>query len=197
LGGSFDPPHFGHLFAARQARAAFQLEHVLFVPAARPPHKPGRRLASAADRLAMLALLLADEPNCSLWDVELQRAGPSYTVDTLRELSRLAPAARLYLILGEDNLVDFPRWREAEEIVRLAQPIVVPRRGPPGPALELEPLSGRARAKLELGRLTGACFEASSSQLRAELAAEDLASGELLPPALARYVREHGLYREP
>jgi cytidyltransferase-like protein len=86
LGGSFDPPHLGHLHAARRARDAFALEHVVFVPAARPPHKPERILAEGAERLEMLALLLADEPDVSVWDTELGRSGPSYTVDTLREL---------------------------------------------------------------------------------------------------------------
>lgn len=198
LGGSFDPPHLGHLHAARRARAAFALDHVVFVPAAHPPHKPERRLASAAQRLTMLALLLADEPDSSVWSVELERAGPSYTVETLRALRALATEARLFLILGEDNLADFPRWREAEEIVRLAQPIVVHRRGVPAAPLDPAPLSAPARVKLALGRLAGAPFDASSSALRVVLAgAPDPNEGVLLPAPLARYVREHGLYREP
>lgn len=191
LGGSFDPPHLGHLFAARRARTAFALEHVVFVPAARPPHKPERVLASAEQRLAMLALLLAEEPGTSSWSVELERAGPSYTVDTLRALRALAPAARLFLILGADNLPDFPRWREVEEIVRLAQPIVVPRGPASAGAPELASLSPAARAKVRLGCLAGEPFAASSSALRAGREAERL------PPALARYVREQGLYLAP
>jgi nicotinate-nucleotide adenylyltransferase len=197
LGGSFDPPHLGHLHAARCARAAFALEHVVFVPAARPPHKPERVLAGGPERLAMLALLLEGEPDVSAWDVELARTGPSYTVDTLRELRALVPApARLYLVLGEDNLADFPRWREVEEILRLAQPIVV-HRGAGRPTLpELAELSADARARLALGVLACPAFDASSSALRAELGA---LAGEdpRLPQRLARYLRERGLYRRP
>jgi cytidyltransferase-like protein len=80
LGGSFDPPHLGHLHAARAARTAFALDHVVFVPAAHPPHKPERALAEARHRLALLALLLGDDPAFSIWGAELARAGPSYTV---------------------------------------------------------------------------------------------------------------------
>lgn len=196
LGGSFDPPHLGHLHAARRARAAFALDHVVFVPAARPPHKPERRLASAEQRLAMLALLLQDEPATSVWSVELEREGPSYTIETARTLRALAPGARLFLVLGEDNLADFPRWRAAEELVGLVQPIVVHRRGAaPSPA-DLAPLSPRARAKVELGRLSGSPVDASSSDLRAAFAGERWEGADQpMPAALARYVHEHGLYR--
>jgi nicotinate-nucleotide adenylyltransferase len=196
LGGSFDPPHLGHLHAARRAREAFALEHVVFVPAARPPHKPGRHLAGGRERLEMLALLLAEEPDVSVWGVELGRQGPSFTIDTLRELRRLVPPpAALFLILGEDNLADFPRWRAAEEIVALAQPIVVHRSSSDPAALALPAgLSSIARARLALGRLASPALDVSSTEVRAALAS----GGSLpdpLPERVLAYVRAHGLYR--
>lgn len=195
LGGSFDPPHLGHLHAARRAREAFALEHVVFVPAARPPHKPERILAGATERLEMLALLLEGEPDVSVWDVELARSGPSYSVDTLRELrARLSAAARLYLILGEDNLAGFARWSEVEELVRLAQPVVVQRsESARAPAPELSPF---ARTRLALGRLTCPTFDASSTELRAELALGRLPE-ERLPPRLRAYLGACALYGRP
>jgi len=195
LGGSFDPPHLGHLHAARRARAAFQLDHVLFVPAARPPHKPERILAEAPVRLEMLALLLADCPWASAWDVELARAGPSYTLETLRALRAAAhPEARLYLVLGTDNLPGFPRWKGIEEIVALAQPIVVARAGAGPDEVALAGLSAHARTRIALGRLGGPVLEASSTELRARLArGEDVAGW--LPPALADLVTARRIYR--
>lgn len=198
LGGSFDPPHLGHLHAARRAREAFALEHVVFVPAARPPHKPERHLAGERERLEMLALLLAEEPDVSVWGVELARRGPSFTIDTLRALRALVPPpAALFLILGEDNLADFPRWRAAEEIVALAQPIVV-QRGGSDPAARSVPagMSSIARTRLALGRLASPALEASSTEIRTALVNEAVPA-ELLPARILEYVRAHGLYRQP
>ncbi len=203
LGGSFDPPHLGHLHAARRAREAFALEHVVFVPAARPPHKPERILAGARARVEMLELLLADEPDVSVWGVELARSGPSYSVDTLRTLrAELAPETRLYLILGADNLAGFARWKEPEELLRLAQPIVVHRsaEGPAaghaaGEALG-EGLSEFARTRLALGRLTSAPLALSSTELRAALARGELPESAL-GARLAQYLRAHAPYGRP
>ncbi len=195
LGGSFDPPHLGHLHAARSAAAAFALEHVVFVPAARPPHKPERILAGAAERLEMLALLLAGEPDVSVWGVELARSGPSYTIDTLRELRARVPAeTRLFLIVGEDNLAGLPRWREPEELARLAQPIVVHRSQ--AEAVSEAELSDFARTRLRLGRLACGALDSSSTALRAELARGGM-SEELLPPALRAWLRAHAPYGRP
>jgi len=195
-GGSFDPPHRGHLHVARAAARASELEHVIFVPAARPPHKPERRLASALDRVAMLCLLLADEPGSSIWTVELARAGPSYTIDTVRELlPRLAPGARLHLILGADNLTTLPHWREVEELLRLARPVVVPRPGG-GPPGEQEGLSGEARAALAEGRVDVEALDVSSTELRGALReGGGLAAAAGLTTPVFDYIRARDLYR--
>jgi nicotinate-nucleotide adenylyltransferase len=196
LGGSFDPPHTGHLHAARAARAAFALDHVVFVPAARPPHKPERVLADARDRLALLALLLGGDPGFSIWGAELARGGPSYTVDTLRELAALVPAeTRLFLVVGADNLPGFPRWRAVEEIVRLAQPVIVTRDGLPADAAAEAALPEFVRTRIAIGRLASRECPASSTELREALARGACPPG-LLPDALREYVAVHRLYRE-
>ncbi len=193
-GGSFDPPHRCHARIARAAAEAFALEHVLFVPAARPPHKEGRALAPDAERVALLELLLAGEPRCSVWTDELLRAGPSYTLDTLRRLARVRGGrGELFLVLGSDNLPGLPRWRGAEEVLALARPIVAPRAGPPLAPGALDALSAAARARLAEGRLALEPCGASSSELRARLArGQD--PGPDLPEPLARRARERGLY---
>jgi nicotinate-nucleotide adenylyltransferase len=199
LGGTFDPPHEGHLHAARRARAAFALDHVVFVPAGRPPHKSQRELAPAEERVAMLTLLLAGERACSIWGAELERDGPSYTVDTLHALRReVGPATRFFLVLGEDNLAAFASWHQAEEIVRLAQPVVVHRAGNDPGLLSAgtAALSEFARARFALGAIAGDPVEVSSTELR-----EHLGRGQVpergLPEPLRAHLRSRLLYRAP
>jgi nicotinate-nucleotide adenylyltransferase len=200
FGGSFDPVHAGHLHVARAAQAARGLEQVVFVPAARPPHKPERILASGADRVAMLELALAGEPASSRWsvaDLELERSGPSYTIDTVRELPGrlgLAPQAELYLLLGSDNLRDLPRWREADELLSRVHPIVLAR-SPLEPILrELQrELAPELVAKLRAGLLDLSPVEVSSSDVRGQLArGED--PGRALPAGVLEYIRRQGIY---
>lgn len=198
LGGSFDPPHLGHLHVARVARERFGLDRLVCMPAARSPYKPGREPASGADRLAMLELLLAGEPGCETSDLELRRGGPSYTIDTVRAL----PAAlgepedcEIYLLLGSDNLAGLAGWREATALLERVQPVVV-RRGPPL-AAELAALRPQLPAalleKLARGALDLPPVDASSTAVRAARGAASLA-GLPIPPTVARYIREHGLY---
>ncbi len=194
FGGSFDPPHTGHLFAARRAQAAQALDHVLFVPAARPPHKPERVLAPAADRLALLRLLLQGEPGVSIWTGELERGGPSYSIDTLRALRRaLGPEPELFWILGSDNLPGLAGWREAEALLAEVQPVIVYRRGEALDPAFLSRLSPGARERVRRGFLPGEPWDASASELR-----ERLSRGELddarLPPKLREYIRAKGIY---
>lgn len=193
LGGSFDPPHRGHLHAARAAREAFGLDQVLFVPAARPPHKPGRVLASGAHRVAMLELLIRGEPAFAVDARELGRAGPSFTVDTLAELAGEQRGCELFLILGTDNLEGLPLWREVEELLGLAQPIVVHRAGSDREPLAqlVGRLSPAALARLEGGLVTSEPYDASSTELRT---CAERRAGATLPPEVAAYIREHGLY---
>jgi nicotinate-nucleotide adenylyltransferase len=198
FGGSFDPVHLGHLYAARAAQRAFELDQIVFAPAALPPHKLGRSLAPAADRVRMLELALEREPSWSVWTTELERDGASYTVDTLRCVRddlALEPDARLHLILGWDNLRGFERWREVREIVALAQPIVVSRGDADEHVLETvrAELGPELGARLERGLVRVPPSPASSTDVR-----ERLSRGEpcrdLVPPTVLEYIRVRGIY---
>jgi nicotinate-nucleotide adenylyltransferase len=121
LGGCFNPIHAGHIHVAREAMRLLALEKVLFVVAATPPHKPPHGLAPFSDRLQMVRLALEKHEAFEASDIEGKRGGPSYTVDTLRELRRLRPDAELYFIIGADTIRELPTWREPEKVLRLAQ----------------------------------------------------------------------------
>lgn len=206
FGGSFDPIHMGHLHAAAAARDAFGLERVIFVPAGQPPHKLGRRLAPGVDRLEMVRLAIRGQAGFEASDMELAREGPSYTFDTLVRLRRRwleeqpaqageQPELSLYLIMGSDNLPDLPRWYRAEELLELAQPIIVLRALDPIPeAAWFEELAGPARARIERGLLRLAPAPGRSTDLRLALARGERAPGTL-PEGVWEYIREHGLYR--
>jgi len=201
LGGSFDPIHRGHLHAARAAQAAFELDRVVFVPAARPPHKPDIVLASGADRLAMVGLAIAGEPSWSACGIELDRPGPSYTVDTVRELPAAVGEADdvdIHLIIGTDNLAGLMGWRDARGLLERVQPIVVFRAGAArGADVLREVCSGLPEPlalKLERGYLELPPVTVSASDLRARLAA-GADPGAEVPGLVAAYIRSSGLYR--
>jgi nicotinate-nucleotide adenylyltransferase len=198
FGGSFDPVHRGHLHAARAAARAFELTRVVFVPAAESPHKTGVRMASGAHRTAMLELAIRGEAAFSVSTLELERGGPSYTIDTVRELPRAigeAADCALYLIVGSDNLALLPTWREAGALLARVQPIVIHRAGTPRSTLaDLEARFGAATAdKLRAGYLDLPPVEASSTEARARLP-RGVADGLELDPAVLAYIRAHGLY---
>ncbi|MEE8468302.1 MAG: nicotinate (nicotinamide) nucleotide adenylyltransferase [Planctomycetota bacterium] len=211
LGGSFDPVHVGHLHAARTAQEARALDRVVFVPAARPPHKPGRRLAAGEHRLAMLRLALAGELSWTVSDLELSRSGPSYTIDTVRALPAEVgePEAQVFLILGYDNLAGLPGWHEARSLLTLARPLIVWRAGdgasgdgasgdggpPAGLPATVRSLPPELVARIQEGFLPTSCVPARATDLRAALARGETRLAEL-PEAVGEYIREHGLYRE-
>ena len=173
LGGSFDPPHAGHLHVARAATEAFDLDHVVFVPAARPPHKLDRTLTDGRHRLAMVERLIAGEPRWSACDLELDREGPSYTVDTVEQLPErlgLSADARLFLLIGGDNLRGFPRWYRAGDLVDRAQPVVITRGEVPAADLAaLAELGPERVERIERGLLRLPEVDVSSTDLRAAL----------------------------
>lgn len=196
LGGSFDPVHLGHVHVAETAAAVAGLDHVVWVPAARPPHKPDRVLADERHRLAMLELALAacERPRAhSIWSVELERVGPSYTVDTVEALSReRAGAGELYLLLGSDNVPGLATWREVERILRLARPLVVERTGAGREALDdlRGALGDEALERLASGWIAAPPVSASSTELRERLAADDL------PAGVREYLERERIYDE-
>ena len=180
FGGTFDPVHVGHLAIARAALEAVPLDRVLFVPARRSPLKERGPFASEADRLAMLETAIADEPRFSLSHAELEREGPSYTVETIE---RLAGEDELFLILGSDALADFARWKDPERIARLATLLVADRPGAPLPAPDA-PVRMFDAPRLDI----------SSRELRAR-AARGRSLRYLVPEAAWRHIEARGLYR--
>ncbi|MBL8899389.1 MAG: nicotinate (nicotinamide) nucleotide adenylyltransferase [Planctomycetes bacterium] len=196
-GGSFDPVHRGHLEVARSAQRARDLERVVFLPTARNPMKPRGPRASDADRAAMLRLALAAEPDLFVSPLELERAGTSYTVETLEAIrAEVDPAAELTFVMGSDCLPDFPRWHRVRELFGLARLCVVEREGF-GPAdLEgLVPALGRELVEqLRRDFVARAPIPSSSTASREAARAGRPEDGDL-PAAVARYIREHGLYR--
>ncbi len=129
FGGTFDPPHIGHLIIAEQAREQLQLDTVLFVPAFIPPHKIEGVSSTAAHRLALLRLAVKGNPNFKVSSIELKRKGVSYTVDTVRALREQFDASELFLIVGSDNFLDFRSWKSPDEILSLATIAVYEREG--------------------------------------------------------------------
>ena len=198
FGGSFDPVHSGHLHAASAALDAFELDRVVFMPAARAPHKPGQPHTSGEHRLAMVELAIAGEPRFTASDLELRRGGTSYTIDTVRALPAelgLSRDTRLYLVLGSDNLRGLASWRDVRELLELAQPIVVQREGDPDQLIgELrQSLGSAAGAKLDAGYVRLPPVPVSSTELREQMRELPPPQREI-PPAVRAYIRRHRLY---
>lgn len=196
LGGTFDPPHLGHLLIAETARGALQLESVLFIPAGEPWLKAGQRITPASHRLRMVELAVADNPHFHACDCEIRRNGATYTVDTLRELRSAYPdATELYFIVGSDVLCQFHRWKEPEVILALCRLAVIERPG--SPANGTEALAEKFPSAVDSGAvvtLAGPRVDFSASELRRILAAGQSARYQI-PDAVAQYIREHDLYR--
>ncbi len=187
FGGTFDPPHVGHLVVAQDAWSALALDRVLFVLAASPPHKQGRAYSPAPLRLEMLRAALADDERFEACDLELRRPGPSYTVDTLRQLHEEHPGAELFLLIGADQAREFLTWKAPGEIAALATIVALSRDGDHAAA---PPLDGRVHA-LPVTRL-----DVSATDLRRRVA-EDRPIRYLVPAGVEAVIRREGLYRSP
>lgn len=199
LGGTFDPFHVGHLALARAARDELGLERVLVVPAAQPPHKPGRPVTPGDVRLAMVQAGIAGEARLVASAIELDRAGPSYTVDTLEGLAAAERAAGrepdLTLILSAESFEGFRSWREPDRILSLARVAVAPRDGllPPDAATIARLANGATERVLPI---PGPDVDVSASAIRRRVARGEPIEG-LVPPAVAAVIASHRLYREP
>jgi nicotinate-nucleotide adenylyltransferase len=191
LGGTFDPPHYGHLALAETARVQLGLARVLFVPAGDPPHKPGYPLSPAVHRAAMVTAAIADNPAFVLSRVDLDRPGPHYTVDMLALLRGMFAGAEFYFLMGGDSLAEFLTWRDPAGIVRQAVLVVMERPGWTAdiPVLEREIPGIRER----LVWLDAPRLDLSATDLRRRVR-EGLPIRYLVPPAVEAYIREHRLY---
>lgn len=193
LGGTFDPPHVGHLWLATLAADALALDRVLFMPASRPPHKRGRRLSSATDRLLMTRLAIAGNGAFELCPIEMERPGPSFTVDSIGELQRLYSRSALVLVMAADSLAQIDTWREPDRLLSLVEWAVGPRPGSPLPVrAALRDRFGRGAARIHL--LDGPSLDVSASAIRRRVAAGQ-AIRYLVPVAVEQHIADRGLYR--
>jgi len=191
LGGTFDPVHNGHLYIANALRAALDLERVVWVPAGRPPHKTGQIVSSDRDRLAMLDIALAGSATDQIDTIDTERAGPSYTADTLEILAERFAPARLFFLMGEDSLRDLPAWHDPERLLRAAELAVAAR---PGVDADLEAVARRVPTVKERVHLVPTEEIAiSSSEIRRRVAEHQSIQG-LVPAAVEAYIRDHDLY---
>jgi nicotinate-nucleotide adenylyltransferase len=197
LGGTFNPPHLGHLALARHARDELSLERVVLMPVHTPPHKPGGEDPGPEHRLAMCRLAAGGQDGLSACGLELERGGPSYTADTLEEIHERHPEAELTFIVGADTARTLPSWHQPRRVLGLAALAVAARSGSDrqqvGAAIE-EVGRGSSGAPPRIHFLEMTPIEASSSMARRRLAT-GASAAEMLPAEVAAYIAEHGLYR--
>jgi nicotinate-nucleotide adenylyltransferase len=212
LGGTFNPIHLGHLVLAEAFRERLALDRILFVPVGTPPHKPPGGLVPALHRYAMVSLAVAGHPGFVASPVELERAGPSYSVDTVETLAGDWPGARLFFLMGSDTFLDLPAWRTPERLGAFATLGVGYRAGsafdPDGPAAQavlsrlggagwrrVPPVAPEALAPGECALVETRSVPVSAREVRERLAVGESAR-YLVPLAVAEYIAAHRLYRE-
>jgi nicotinate-nucleotide adenylyltransferase len=195
MGGTFDPIHLAHLVMAEAAHEQFGLWKVIFVPAGLPPHKQGKNITSAEHRYNMVALATAANPRFEVSRIELEREGPSYTVDTVEEMRRrLSPETEIHFITGADAILEVETWREPERLFGACRFVAAPRSSYPRQAAgvglrRLEQRYGQAILEVE-----SPVLDISSSNLRRRVAA-GRSIKYLVPEAVEAYIQKHGLYR--
>jgi len=196
LGGSFDPVHMGHLIMAQAALEAERLDRILFIPCRRQPLKQAATPAPARHRLAMVEAAVADNPRFEACDIEIRRAGVSYSIDTVRTLRARYPTARLFLILGADALLELHRWREADAVLASGTVVTVMRPG--NTVADITParlhLPASACARLKRHSVAGPGIGVSSTAIR-ERVAQSRPIRYLVPSPVEAYIDTHGLYR--
>ena len=189
FGGTFDPVHHGHLIVAEYVRERIGLDRVLFIPALIPPHKTDAPVTSPAHRLAMLREGTKSNPFFQVSDMEIERGGVSYTVDTLRLMGEENATDEFFLLIGADNLMEFRSWKEPDEIVKRAKLVVMNRPGfaggPSDPSLPKDIIQCPVPS-----------IDISATEIRGRVQ-KGLTISYLVPPSVSRYIGRHRLYREP
>ncbi len=193
LGGTFDPIHVGHLLVAEEARARLNLAEVLFVPAGQPWLRLNNAISPAEHRVEMVRLAIAGKPYFKLSTMEMERTGPTYTVDTMAELqAQLNAGDELFFILGWDNLNQLPQWREPSRLIKLCRLVAVPRVDYPVPDLgSLEAVMPGLSQRVIL--LDEPHIDISASEIR-DRVARGLSIHQLVPAPVERYIKQHRLY---
>jgi nicotinate-nucleotide adenylyltransferase len=196
LGGTFDPVHLGHLVLAQDAFERLELDRLFLVPCRMPPHKNGGAFASPEDRAAMLELAVECDPRFEVSRVELEREGPSYTIDTLLALRERHPGAKFVLLVGADTLLELHGWHRIGDLLALCEVAALPR---PGTDLSARTAADLGVSDPELAerlwarRVDGHGVDISSTEIRMRLA-EGLSIRYLVPDPVAMYIAEHRLY---
>ena len=194
LGGTFNPPHIAHLVCAQEAYLQLDLDEVMLIPARIPPHKPVDDEPGAEHRLELCRAAIEGDDRFTVSDLEITRDGPSYTVDTLRTLTRKAPDSELFMIVGGDVAAGLPSWHEPEQVLSLATLAVAKRRG-----------TARARVDQALQSLPGGeravFFRMPRIAISSTLVRRRVRHGEpvkyFVPDAVAKYIERNRLYQEP
>ena len=195
LGGTFDPIHNGHLMVAEEARSQLKLTEVLFIPAGRPWLKEDSPISPVEHRVQMVRLAIAANPHFKLSTIEIDRGGPSYTVDTIAELqAQLGSGDELFFIIGRDSVSQLPYWREPDRLIQLCRLVTVPRPGYALPDLSvLETLVPGLSKRLIV--LDSPEVDVSATEIRRRVA-QGLPIEGLVPEAVEKYIKKHRLYRE-
>jgi nicotinate-nucleotide adenylyltransferase len=193
FGGTFDPPHRGHIAVARAAADTFRLGKVLFAPVARQPLKAGATATSFEDRLAMVRLACAGDPRFEASAVDAPRPDgvPNYTIDTIETLLRQMPAVTLFNLVGADSFASLPHWHQHDRLLTLAQWIVVSRPGYPLTDPAIRHLAAQSPGRIHL--IDTVHEEVAATELRCRLE-QHLPLGDLVDPAIASYIHRHNLY---
>ena len=196
FGGSFDPIHYGHLLLAETCREQCQLDRVLLVPAAVPPHKQSREMTSARDRIEMVRLAIGGHEQLAVSTIEIDRGGICYSVDTLTTLAEQHPGSRLFFLMGADSLNELPTWREPQRLCELAVPLVVYRVGSPAP--DFSSISHLVTAE-RLNEIRKHQVEMPIIALSSTTIRQRVATGRSIryrtPRAVEKFIESQGLYR--
>jgi nicotinate-nucleotide adenylyltransferase len=188
MGGTFDPIHHGHLVAASEVQAWFDLDEVVFVPTGDPWQKSDRVVTQAEHRYLMTVIATASNPRFTVSRVDIDRDGPTYTIDTLRDLRKVWPDAELYFITGADALADIFTWRDADELFGLARFVGCTR---PGHAMDPETLAAIPADRVTMVEIPALAISSSECRARKQ-------RGEpvwyLVPDGVVQYIAKHDLY---
>lgn len=195
IGGTFDPIHLGHLAMAESVREIFELNEVLFIPSARPPHKTEKRVSQEAHRLMMTYLAIKSNPYFQLSAVEIMREGPSYTLDTVNELNKkFGKGMELFFMIGTDQLAELPTWYKSKELVSKVHFIAVTRPGASFDMAAIEEFFGES-IMTHIHQITTPGLEISSTDIR-ERVKLGRSIKYLVPEVVEEYIKKERLYRD-
>lgn len=195
MGGTFDPIHYGHLVTAEGARYSFGLDRVIFVPSGRPPHKPGHIVSDPLDRYKMTCLAVASNPFFCASAIEVERPGPSFTIDTVRAVMELYPGAKIYFITGADALLEIFKWKDFDILLTICNFVAATRPGYRLFELREKTASLPSGLKQNISYMEVPALAISSTEIRQRVC-DGRPVKYLLPESVEDYIKKNKLYRE-